>query len=170
MVGYRSAFLLLIAIIGIAVLCSIQRGSAKREGVATPSNLEISAGDVNHGRVLARQCLGCHSLDGSKEISPSWKDLYGTEVSLQDGTRVIVDDRYILESIRFPNANISAGFPPTMPDFPDFSDQDISDLIAYMKSLSVFTVAASLPPGPMASPSVIGISRPSAFFPYVPFQ
>lgn len=128
----RFACLCAIALAGLVVTLSMPGESAEQElnGVSTGS-----AGDVSNGRLLARQCLGCHSLDGSRENSPSWRNLYGSEAPLQDGSRITVDDSYIRESIRDPNAKVSAGFPSTMPAFSSLSDQDILDLIAYIKTL-----------------------------------
>lgn len=141
--SYRFAILFAATIVGLIVMFSVPNGSTERESVAAPANLDFAAGDVNKGQLLARQCLGCHSLDGSKEIAPSWKDLYGADILLQDGSRITADSGYIQESIRDPNAKISAGFPPTMPVFPNLSDQDVSDLIAYMKTLSAYAPGVS---------------------------
>lgn len=92
-------------------------------------------GDVSKGKQLSAQCLACHSIDGSTVVGPTWKGLYGHEVTLSDGSKVTADSDYIAESIRDPNAKVVEGFPPVMPPFAYLSDQDIADIIAYIKSL-----------------------------------
>jgi cytochrome c oxidase subunit 2 len=75
-------------------------------------------------------------VDGSKVVGPSWKGIYGHEVELEDGTTVTADDAYIHESIVQPQAKIVKGFTSVqMPPFPSMTDQQVADIIAYMKTL-----------------------------------
>jgi cytochrome c1 len=92
-------------------------------------------GDVEAGKVLANQCIGCHSVDGSAMVGPSWKGIYGHEVELEDGRVVIVDEAYLERAIRDPMAEIVKGYPPAMPPYGHLTDQQVADLIAYIKSL-----------------------------------
>ena len=96
------------------------------------------AGDVEAGKKLAVQCLGCHTIDGNTSVGPTWKGLYGTEVELEDGSKVIADEAFLTESIKDPNAKIAKGFPAgAMPPYGAIlSDQNVADLVAYIKSLS----------------------------------
>jgi mono/diheme cytochrome c family protein len=95
------------------------------------------AGDVERGKQLAAQCLSCHSVDGSQLVGPTWLGLYGHEVELEDGSTVIADDEYLIESIKDPNAKIVAGFPAgAMPPYGSIlSDEDIIDIVAYIRTL-----------------------------------
>ena len=68
-------------------------------------------GDVAAGQQLATQCLGCHSVDGSTLVGPSWKDLYGHDVELEDGTIVVADAAYLEQSIRDPMSPDREGLP-----------------------------------------------------------
>lgn len=116
-----------------------ETGSVVAEA-ATVQSTEASTsgglvGDVQKGKQLSAQCVSCHSIDGSTVVGPTWKGLYGHEVTLTDGTKVTADDAYIAQSIRDPNSQVVEGFPPVMPPFAYLSDQDIADLIAYIKSL-----------------------------------
>ena len=43
-------------------------------------------------------CIGCHSLDGTIVVGPSWLNLYGRQEQLDDGTSVIADEDYIRHS------------------------------------------------------------------------
>jgi cytochrome c oxidase subunit 2 len=80
-------------------------------------------------------CIGCHSLDGAKMTGPTWFGLYGSTVKLADGTSVVADDAYLSESILNPKAKEVAGFSPTvMPPFA-LSEKEVSDIIAYFKTL-----------------------------------
>lgn len=95
-------------------------------------------GDVAAGKALSVQCLGCHTVDGGKSVGPTWKDLYGSEVKLKDGSEVMADHAYLTESIKDPNAKVVDGFPANaMPPYGAIlSDQDVADLVAYIQSLS----------------------------------
>ena len=47
---------------------------------------------------------------------PTFKDLYGSKRLLADGTTVVADDAYLIESIEKPNAKTVGGFDPVMPE------------------------------------------------------
>ena len=83
-------------------------------------------------------CNACHSNDGAALVGPTWLGLYGTEEELEDGGSALVDDAYVIESVKEPNAKITAGFTAgLMPNQNTlgFSDDDILHIIAYMKTL-----------------------------------
>jgi cytochrome c oxidase subunit 2 len=94
---------------------------------------------VERGRKWSNQygCLSCHSLDGSKLVGPTWLGLFGSQVKLADGSTVIADEAYIIESIRNPGAKIVEGYPNIMPANvgQDLSDERIQDIIAFIKTL-----------------------------------
>jgi cytochrome c oxidase subunit II len=82
-------------------------------------------------------CNACHSLDGSTGVGPSWKSLVGHKVEMQNGEEITADENYIRQSILEPQAKIVKGYQPVMPSFKGIlSDDDISALIAYMKTLN----------------------------------
>ncbi len=84
-------------------------------------------------------CTGCHSVDGADAIGPTWLGLYESEVPLADGSTVVADDEYIIESIREPGAKVHEGYPNgVMPAFsPDqISDEDVGAIIAYIQTLT----------------------------------
>jgi cytochrome c oxidase subunit II len=97
-----------------------------------------TADPVERGQKLAEiQCKACHSFDGTQSIGPTWKGMSGHNVTLADGTTVAVDDAYLKESILQPAAKIAKGYQNIMPaTFKDnLSDQQVADLVAFMKSL-----------------------------------
>ena len=92
--------------------------------------------DLGAQLVRAYGCNACHSTDGTALVGPTWLALYGTEEELEDGTTVLVDDAYIAESIRDPNAKITRGFTAgLMPATLGVKDGEIPHIIEYMKTL-----------------------------------
>ncbi len=94
-------------------------------------------------------CFSCHSLDGSPLTGPSWKGLYVKDASgaivgsqrdvFVGGVKqtITVDDAYIIESIKNPDAKKSAGFEKnSMTAQGQLSDRDIEAIIAFMKTLA----------------------------------
>ena len=88
------------------------------------------------GMVYGRYACGsCH--EGAEDRGPSLENIYGRRRELAGGGSVVVDEDYLRESILYPNAKVSAGYASVMPTFKgQIDDQDINELIAYIKSLS----------------------------------
>lgn len=91
-------------------------------------------------------CGGCHSVDGSDLVGPTWLGLYEREELLEDGTTVIADDDYIRNSILNPASQIVAGYANVMLQTygEQFAVEEakyngqidiIEDIIAYIKTL-----------------------------------
>ena len=97
--------------------------SSSGTGAASGQELSVSKG-----------CIACHSIDGTAIIGPTWKGLYGSQESLEDGSSVTVDDAYIKESILNPTIKITKGYQPLMPVLP-VTDEEITALTDYIKSL-----------------------------------
>ncbi|MGE8176621.1 c-type cytochrome [Pseudomonas fluorescens] len=106
-------------------------GTARQGDELSAAGEDLAA----QGQQLAKSfgCLACHSVDGSKGVGPSWQGLYGKTETLEDGTRIKVDEDYIKESVLKPNAKIVKGYAPIMPTFTP-SDKELSALIAFIKS------------------------------------
>jgi cytochrome c oxidase subunit 2 len=82
-----------------------------------------------------RGCNACHSVDGSTNIGPTWKGLYGHAVPLTSGSAT-ADDAYLRQSILDPASQIVAGFQPVMPSYKGIvTDREIEAVIAYIKTL-----------------------------------
>ncbi len=80
-------------------------------------------------------CNTCHKEEPSA-IAPTLVGVYGTEVQLADGSTATVDEAYIRESIKNPQAKIVAGYQAAMPTYEgQISEEQILQLIAYIKSL-----------------------------------
>jgi cytochrome c oxidase subunit 2 len=82
-------------------------------------------------------CIGCHSLDGTIVVGPSWLKLFSRQEELDDGTSVIADEDYIRHSILYPGDQIVKGFQNLMPaNYEEIlSEDDIEDLIAFIKTI-----------------------------------
>lgn len=86
---------------------------------------------------LQHRCDSCHvSIDGAKPKGPPLEDLFARPVPLANGTTITADENYLRESILYPQKKLVAGYQPIMPTFEgQISEEDIADLIAYIKSL-----------------------------------
>jgi cytochrome c oxidase subunit 2 len=85
--------------------------------------------------VVANGCAACHSINGSAGIGPTWSGLFGRRETLTDGTVVVADEAYIHESIKAPQAKIVRGFENQLMPTYDFTDEQIDDIVAYIKTL-----------------------------------
>jgi len=93
-------------------------------------------------------CSACHSVDGSRGNGPSWKDVYGSDVPLSDGTTVKADDNYVRESIEDPGAKIVQSFSNIMPSFKGrLDDREIRAITWYLKSISSHVPSSDLAGG-----------------------
>ncbi|HSD00143.1 MAG TPA: cytochrome c oxidase subunit II [Casimicrobiaceae bacterium] len=93
---------------------------------------------AGRGEALFRQfgCSGCHGENAAVH-APNLAGLFGRIVPLADGSTVIADERYVRDSILVPTKEVAAGYEPIMPSFAgQIGDEEILDLIAYIKSLA----------------------------------
>jgi len=97
---------------------------------------EAAAVTAQEGQALFADmgCNACHTVDGSPGLGPTLKGTLGRHEQLADGTAIIVDEAFIEEKIRTPNARIIKGFEPIMPQVP-VSDAQLRALVDYVKSL-----------------------------------
>ncbi len=98
---------------------------------------EMSLADKGKEIYRTRACNSCHSVDGSKNIGPTWKGLFGSTRNFTDGTQLKADDNYIKESILNSNKKIVKGYPPNqMPSYQgQLTDGDITAVIEFIKTL-----------------------------------
>jgi len=114
-----------------------QKWALEQQAVA----LEEAKTPEGRGQLLAETyCLGCHSITSTPlagVAAPVWFGLFGRTETLQDGSPVLVDEAYILESIYDPLAKIVHGFSPLMPQtFKNtLSTEQVNDIIAFIKAL-----------------------------------
>ena len=117
-------FLILFLIIG----CQTQTASNEIK----PGSPEYKGQDIFNRMA----CNACHSVDGSLKLGPTIKSQYGKNIRHTNGSVVIIDDQYIRESLIDPLKHIAEGYTPIMPSYkPVLKDEDIENLIAYIKAL-----------------------------------
>lgn len=96
----------------------------------------MSPGDRGKIYYTKYGCGGCHSVDGSKLVGPSFKGLWGRQENIAGMGPVAVDENYIQESIWVPGAKVVEGYAPQMPSYKgQLETEQIDDLIAYLKTL-----------------------------------
>jgi cytochrome c oxidase subunit II len=89
------------------------------------------------------RCDTCHARDENTTATgvqaargPSLAGLFGREVELEGGGRIVADEAYARESILKPMAKITKGYPPLMPTYEgQVGEEEILQLIAYLRSL-----------------------------------
>ena len=122
------------------------------EGVRPSSSL------VEEGRRIAAEhgCLKCHTVDGTRHIGPTWRELYGRTEKLATGKAVVADEGYLTKSMMDPGADVVAGYQNVMPTFQGkLSPPEIAAIVEYLKSLSSPAVRS----GPSEPPAYESIPR-----------
>jgi cytochrome c oxidase subunit 2 len=102
--------------------------------------LEQGGGAEHAGKELLEKhgCLGCHSLDGSPKVGPTFKGIWGRPVTVLTGGKeraVIVDEAYLRRSILEPNADVVKGFQPVMPSFPELKDVEVEAIVELIEGV-----------------------------------
>jgi cytochrome c oxidase subunit 2 len=100
---------------------------------------EGAAGDAKQGEALLQKygCLGCHSLDGTPKLGPTFKGLYDSQVKVtRDGKPATVkaDEEFLRESIVNPSATIVEGFPPIMPPS-NLPESELEAIVEYLEEV-----------------------------------
>ena len=105
--------------------------SGSQQQPAPPAPDE-SGGDAVAGRELFdANCTACHLTSDEKLVGPGLAGVYeraATQTSLDA-------DGYIEQSLRDPAAYVVDTFSPLMPSFDRFNDDEVKNLIAYLKTL-----------------------------------
>jgi|GEM_PF-797074 len=80
-------------------------------------------------------CKTCHMNPATGNMYPDLRGLYGSQRKLKDGSTVVADEEYLRESIVNPNAKLVAGYAPVMPPYNYLKEEQVQQLVAYIKSL-----------------------------------
>ena len=84
----------------------------------------------------ASACQGCHSLDGTKLIGPSFKGIYGRAGKLEGGKDYVANDEYLKKAILQSQSELVEGYGPLMPNFEgQLSDDQVADIIEFLKTV-----------------------------------
>ena len=119
--------LLLLGLIVLLSSCDAKSGEIPQGSLAD--------GDAGQGSTLYKQhCSGCHGESGrgdgpgAKNINP--KPIDHTNKQYMSA----LSDQHLFAVVRRGGKDVGR---PAMPPFPNLSDDEIKDLIAYMRSISV---------------------------------
>ena len=101
---------------------------------AQPVASDLPPAEAGKQLVQQNACLTCHSTDGSQMTGPSFKGLWGSTRTMQDGSQTEANANYIRESILQPKTKVVKGFQSVMPTYQgQLSDDDIDNIIEYLK-------------------------------------
>ena len=89
-------------------------------------------------RVLEKHgCLKCHSLDGRRDVGPTLKGVFGSQVQVvRAGGReeLTADAEYLRGAIREPKAEIVIGYDSLMPAY-ELPEDEMRELLDYLQRL-----------------------------------
>lgn len=122
-----------LAVVAVAGVVMVSGGGAKPIASTTDSPESIAAGKIVASK---NACFTCHTDDGSINRGPTWKGLYGSAITYDDGSMAIVDDAIIREALVRPVAKIMENYEGIMPPV-KLNEEDTKNLIAYMRSIGV---------------------------------
>lgn len=123
----------------VALAAPLLAGAVSACGADGSSSRTLSA-QAQEGEAVARRagCAGCHGgADGGATVGPSWVGLWGTQVTLDDGSTVEFDEQFVRTAVRDPDAQRPEGTWLHMPAFGErqVSEADLQALIAYLREL-----------------------------------
>ena len=90
--------------------------------------------DPTYRLLEAKDCLTCHSVDGTDGIGPTFKGIYGRETTLTNGSIVVADEGYLRDAILNPSGKIVHGFDDVMPK-PEVTEEEVNQIVDYLKKL-----------------------------------
>ena len=62
--------------------------------------------------IVADGCSVCHLIASGRHVGPSFDSFAGHDVTLADGRHVLVDERFLRDSLLHPNAQPLRGYDP----------------------------------------------------------
>jgi cytochrome c oxidase subunit 2 len=112
---------------------------------------------VSGSRLFAS--LGCQTCHASQ--APTMAGLFGSTVQLEGGRTVVADEQYLRRSITDSTSDLVRGYKPIMPSFRgQVSEEQLSALIAYIKSVRQTAQPTTGPAGRSAPADVEPAQRP----------
>lgn len=82
-------------------------------------------------------CTACHANDKTALVGPGWGGLYGSQVTLEDGSKVTADEAYLTTAITQPDVHLVAGYPVgVMPSYEALlSSEEVAAIVAHLRTL-----------------------------------
>jgi cytochrome c oxidase subunit 2 len=113
--------------------------------VLTPEDYQKWTEESTSGMSLAQNgerlfasmgCNACHNSTAGAR-GPNLAGVYGTKLTLTNGSQVLVNDAYLRDAILNPSQHVTAGFAPIMPTYQgQISEDGLIDLVEYLKNLN----------------------------------
>jgi mono/diheme cytochrome c family protein len=102
-------------------------------GCAADPDEGLSA-DAQRGQRIAADsgCMACHGPSGP---AGDFSGLAGSTVTLTDGTTVVADTAYLVESIVDPAARLVAGYEQQLMPVNRLTDDEVALVVAYIEAL-----------------------------------
>ncbi|MDE3201201.1 MAG: cytochrome c oxidase subunit II [Acidobacteriota bacterium] len=80
-------------------------------------------------------CSACHNSRPDAR-GPNLVGVYGSKLTLTDGSSITVDDAYLRQAILNPSQHVTQGYAPIMPTYQgQISEEGVIDLVQYIKNL-----------------------------------
>ncbi len=137
-----------------------RRGASSVPGDAEPAE-PLSLAEMGQRVAADAGCLRCHTPDGTPHIGPTWAGLYGAEILLEDGGRVIADEAYLTSSMMDPAARLHLGFQPVMPSYQGLlTAAQIGALVEYIRALRDEPRVGGAAPLPEPVPDEVPLVQP----------
>jgi len=90
--------------------------------------------DPGYRLLDSKECLSCHSIDGSEGIGPTLKGILGRTEKMTDGSTITVDAAYLTESIVKPEVKIPQGYDDLMTKT-ELTDEEVEEIVEYLETL-----------------------------------
>ena len=95
-----------------------------------------AAADAGKALLQKHGCLGCHSVDGTPSVGPTFQGISGRQVTVitnGESQTLTTDRAYLEKAILEPNADIVEGFPPAMPSYAGrIPAEDMTGILDYL--------------------------------------
>ena len=103
--------------------------------LVSPSPAQAADASSGGARLfLSQLCAACHQ-SGSSLLAPDLNGIFGTSRPLADGSQVTADEDYLRRSILQPQVEIVKGYSAAMPPYGHLTEDQIDQLVAYLKEL-----------------------------------
>ena len=99
------------------------------------SNSGMSLAQNGERLFASMGCNACHSGNAAAR-GPNLAGVYGSKLTLTDGSQVLVNDAYLRDAILNPSQHVTAGYAPIMPTYQgQISEDGLIDLVEFIKQL-----------------------------------
>jgi cytochrome c1 len=112
----------LVAVVVLVTVLVLRGGDDGEVAAVDPTALELG-------------CTSCHTVDGRRSEGPTWDGLWGSEVTLADGTVTIADEAYLRRAVLDPAADVREGYTASMPLI-EVTDEQLDALMAHLEDLA----------------------------------